>query len=379
MARGKGSVKVKKISVVSKDDTESLNKMFEQMTGIANAEPDVIIPKLLKIQQNIVKYYKLFSILVNFTEFKNLLDEYDTWFKDIETYIKNLKETNNIDLDKNYSPDIVANVHQLQSISVDELNKLYKDTKENPHVKEIVVTCSNLSNFKRYIENKDDINGKFINREPGLTLIPFSFSELDLKILWSMDDLSEQGRKFILSILHHSYTIGYEVYDIISSPDIDISKFSHILVESITKLRKQIPRCDKAFDVIENSVKLLEGNFKNYYKNSVEAENPNILVESFIIDVSTSQTASPLVTSQFRKIVSFLKQRSSGVTDPKVKALFGMLNEKFTAMDSEMGVKTSPIPDEPSRDEPSRDEPSRDEPSRDEPSETDEKKINSIR
>jgi hypothetical protein len=340
MTRGRSSMKVKKISMVSKDDTDSLNKMFEQMTGMSNAEPDVIVPKILKIKQRIVKYYKVFNILLNFAEFRSL-EDYKSWFDEIQEFITKLASSTDIDLQGNYSSDDINNIQQLKQINEDDLNKIYKDLKENPHIKQIIITCSNLANYKRYIENKDAIDDKFIRREPGLSFTPLSFSNLDLKVLWSLDDISSHGKKFMLSILHHSYTIGYEIYDIVSSPDVDIRKFSAILVESIAKLRKQIPRCDKAFDVIENSVKLLENNFKNYYKSSVEAENPSIIVESFIIDVSTSQSASPTVTTQFRRIVAFLKQRSAGVNDPKVKKLFGMLNNQFSAMDKELGVKTS--------------------------------------
>jgi hypothetical protein len=338
MPRG-GSVKIKKVSAVSKDDAESLNKMFEQMTGLSNAEPEVIIPKMLKVKQIVVKYHKLFSIVVNFTEFKTLLDEYADWFKDIENFITNLKESNHIDLGENYSHEDMSNILQLQNLDADVLNQQYKNLKENAFIKQIIITCSNLENYKIHIKDKDNLSDKFIKREPGLSLIPFSFSGLDLKVLWSLNELSEQGKKFLLSIVHHSYVIGHDLYEIVSSPDVDIAKFSSILVESITKMRKQIPRCDKAFDVIENSVKMLENNFTTYYRCSVEAENPSIIVESFIIDVSTSQSASPLVNSQFKRIVSFLKQKSSGINDPKIKKLFGMLNNQFSAMDAELGVK----------------------------------------
>ncbi len=350
MPRG-GTVKIKKISTVSKDDAESLNKMFEQMTGLSNADPEVIIPKILKVEHIIVKYYKLFSILVNFSEFKTLLSEYDEWFKDIESFLENLKETTHINPSENYSHEDINNILKLQNENVETLNKKYKNLKENSFVKQIIITCSNLENYKTHIKDKDNLSDKFIKREPGLSLIPFSFSTMDLKILWSLNELSSQGKKFLLSIVHYSYTIGRDLYEIVSSPDVDIAKFSSILVESITKMRKQIPRCDKAFDVIENSVKMLESNFTTYYRCSVEAENPSIIVESFIIDVSTSQSASPLVNSQFKKIVTYLKQKSSGINDPKIKKLFGMLNTQFSAMDAELGVKPDSNPAEEQTDD----------------------------
>lgn len=334
MVKGVKMIKTKKASSISAEDTTSLNHMFEQMTGIANAEPDVIIPKILRLKESIVKYYKVFNILINCVEFSE-------WYKEISEFLSRLIESSGVDVSVEYSDKNILQILDLQKIDADKLNESYKSLKNSISLKQIVITCSNLDPFKRYIEDKDNLSDVFIKRERGLEIIPFAFSALELTQLWNCDDLSAAGKKVMLSVLHHTYTIGHVIFDIISSPDIDISKFSHILVESIAGLRKQIPRCDKAFDVIENSVKLLEGNFKNYYRNSIEAENPSVIIENFIVDVSTSQHASPLVTMQFRRIVSFLKQKSAGVQDPKVKKLFSMLNTQFSAMDSELGVKTT--------------------------------------
>ncbi len=342
MGKGRGGiVKQKKISMVSKEDTTALNTMFEQMTGITDASADVIIPKILKIKNNIIKYHKVFNILLNLTDLKEKLNEYNEWFEDIRIFLETLLNETDTDLKISYDHEDIIQILKLKEMSESELNKIYKSLKENKYLKEIIITCSNLAPFKKYIDDKNNIDGRFILREPGLTMRPLSFSKVDLKILWSMPEVGDKEKKFIMTILHHSYKIGWDIYGIISSPDVDIKEFSEILVESITKLRKQIPGCDKAFDVIENSVKTLEDNFGSYYKNSIEAENPSIIVESFIIDVSMSQNASPVVTSQFRKIVAFLKQQSAGINDPKIKKLFGMLNTQFNAMDKELGVKTS--------------------------------------
>jgi len=340
MGKGKSGIKFKKVPVGSKDDTDTLNKMFEQMTGISNAEPDVIIPKILKIKNALVKYVKLFNILLGFSNIKSKLSEYKHWFDEIQQFLDKLLEQTNTNIEVVYDENSTDQINDLKKITIDDLNKMYKSLKECSFIKEIIITCSNLAAFKKYLENKDKLDDKFIYKEPGLSLIPLSFSGLDLKLIWNIDDITQKDKNFVLSILHHAYVVGWEIYDIVSSPDVDIGKFSEILIKSITKLRKQIPRCDKAFDVIENSVKLLEENFKNYYKTSVEAENPSIIIESFIMDVSTTQKASPLVTAQFRRIVAYLKQKSAGNNDPKIKQLFSMLNTQFSAMDKEFGVST---------------------------------------
>ena len=277
MARGKGTVKIKKTSLASKDDTETLNKMFEQMTGTQNAEIDVIIPKFLKIHKRIAKYHKLFNILLGFNDFVELVSEYPVWLEEIKEFINKLVESTKTDLTKNYDEDSIEQISVLKQYSSDEFNSIYKNLKDNSYIHTVIITGSNLSQYKKALANYSNLDDSFIKREPGLVLQPLAFSGLDLKLMWGLDNITVHAKKYILSILNHAYNLGIELYDIITSPDIDINKFSEILIESISKLRKQIPRCDKAFDVIENSVKLLENNFKTYYRSSVEAENPSII------------------------------------------------------------------------------------------------------
>lgn len=338
----RNTVKVKKMSVASKEEADALHNMFEQMTGAQNADIDVIIPKYLKLKKRIARYHKLFNILVNFNDFGELLGDNRFWLDEIREFIENLIKTTDTQPGTIYDEGDPRQLIALKKYSEEEFNKIYKGLKDNEFIKRVVITGSNLSQFKRHIENSANLDDTFIMKEPGFVLEPFEFSQFDLKWIWCSDEMTHQAKKYILSILHHAYIIGIEVYEILTSPDIDISKFSNILVDSIAKLRKQIPRCDKAFDIIENSVKMLENNFSNYYKSSVEAENPSVIIESFIIDISESQSASPVVTAQFKRIVAYLKEKSAGNKDPKVKKLFGMLNSQFSAMDKELSVKRDP-------------------------------------
>jgi hypothetical protein len=185
----------------------------------------------------------------------------------------------------------------------------------------------------------DNISDSFICSYPGNTLMPLAFTSMDFKLIW-YSDIEPKGKKFLLTILQHTFKISFEIYDIIYSPDIDIHEFSNILISTITTLREKIPRCDKAFDVIENSVNMLKTNFKDYFRESVETENPASILQSFIIDVGNTQKANPVVVAQFRKITSFMKKNAANSNDPNVKKLFKMLNNQFNAIDKEMKVKT---------------------------------------
>lgn len=328
---GRTKVKIKKtISKDFDDDTKDLNEMFEQMTGSQNADPDIIIPKLIELHSLLNKYIKVFNLLLNFKEFIDSFSEYENEFKCIKNFIDGIK--NICDTEHKFSEE------KLRLMDVNSINTLYKSLKDKQEIQSIIITSSNLKNYKRYLEDKNNLKDEFINREPGISLIPLSFSNLDLKKLWVSEKLTFMAKKFILSILNHAYVIGHEIYELITSPDIDIKKFSKILIDNIDKMKKTVPRCDKAFDIIKNSVELLEKNFKGYYRNSVEAENPSIIIESFIVDVSMTQKASASTTSQFRKIIMFMKKQAANNNDPRVKKLFKILNSQFDLMARKTGI-----------------------------------------
>jgi hypothetical protein len=127
--------------------------------------------------------------------------------------------------------------------------------------------------------------------------------------------------------------ISKTVYKTLTSPDVDVKEFSKAIISSISQVKKQIPRCEKAFARIEQSVSLLEGNFDGYYKDFIQSQNPSTIIESFVIDVSQSSGGDAQTTRQFRKIISYYQKATQGkIKDPKIKKVFDMLNANFSAM-----------------------------------------------
>ena len=352
-----GSVKVKRMMPKgSAEDANMLNDMFSQMTGSENADPDIIIPKLCNLNNLLIKYSKVYKLLLTFKDFIDNFPECESNFTEISNFITNLE---NIITDSSKFTEEI-----LKSWPSDNINALYKQFKINKAVQDIIITSSNLGKYKRYLIDINNLGDDFIKREPGLSFKPIAFTGLDLKILWASDKLSNMAKKYILSIISHTYNTGHKIYQLITSPDIDIKKFSEVLIKNIEKMKKQIPRCNKAFDIIANSVHLLEDNFGGYYKTSIEAENPSIIIESFIIDVSMSQKANATVTTQFRKIIMFMKRQSANSKDPRVSKLFKILNSQFNMMEKETGV--NPDSDDESKNTPNDDGPN-EEPTNTEP------------
>jgi hypothetical protein len=335
MVKTRTKIIKKNISGSSAKDMNDLNVMFSQITGMSDADPEILIPKLDKVFKNIQEYNRLYNILLNFKPFTEKFSEYKYWFDEITEFLSDLITSTNVNIDGKYGPGEIQEYH---SLDITKLNILYKDIKNNAAIKKIIITGSNLSPYKKNLES-DSVDDIFIKREPGLILQPLAFSSLDLKTIWGMD-IDYRCKKFIISTLKHTYKLSIDTYDILTSPDVDIKKFSKLLIDNITRMKQMIPRCDNAFNIIENSVKLLETNFKNYFRSSVEAENPSLIVESFVVDISTTQKVSPVITSEFRKIIAFLREQNSAKSnDPKIKKLFSMLNSQFASMDTDLTVK----------------------------------------
>ena len=333
----RGSVKIKRVMPkgAAAEDANILNDMFSQMTGADHSDPDVIIPKMIRLNELLLKYAKVYNLLITFKDFVDNFSEHKQEFLDIASFIEKI---GNITTESNKFTEVI-----LKTWDIAQINGLYKKMKSMKEVQDIIITSSNLGKHNKYLTDKDKLGDEFIKREPGLNFKPLVFTNLDLKLLWVSDKLTTTAKNFILNILSHTYTIGHEIYKIVTSPDIDIKKFGALLLSNIDNMKKQIPRCDKAFDVIAKSINLLEDKFETYYKTSIETENPSIIIESFIVDVSMTQKTNATVTTQFRKIIMFMKKQSANNKDPRVSKLFKILNNQFNMMERETGVD----PDEP--------------------------------
>ena len=138
-------VKVKQ-SNVNVDDMNDLNSMFGQMTGAQNADPDIIIPKLIKINDSISRIGRIFKLLLDFKEFITSFSEYDNCFKEISEFIDIID-----------SLKFTTTEEELSELSDDELNRKYTNLKTHDIIQKIIVTSSNLSDYKRFIFDKNDL------------------------------------------------------------------------------------------------------------------------------------------------------------------------------------------------------------------------------
>ena len=314
MARGSNS----KMKVIKQNiDQQGMADMFNQLLGDEKSlDINIIRDKYLKLKTNMERIYKLLE------SFHNTI------------YIKVINEIFNTTLYKKNIMGFVEDIKILisEEITDDKLIRHYKFLKEHKIVKDCVHICKNLIRYKKYIEDNDNLSDMFIKSSKTHELIIFPFCNFDIKMIYTHAKVDESVSKYLLIFLNMLYKTTYEIYEIITSPDIDISKFSDIIIQSIQQAKKMIPRANRAFKKIEESVELLKNNFQNYYKDFISTKNPSIILENFILDCSkdNAEDVDLDLARQFKRIVMFYQKKSQGkIKDPRINQLFEMLNKNF--------------------------------------------------
>lgn len=323
-------VKVKQIKKIVGDG--GLNNMMEEMMGMKDAEPEIIIPKFVSVRNTIRYICKVLNQLSTFGPLRNDFPEIMQGLDEIKTFSDELKEATYLKHEHEEKESQYAN------ISKEDINSLYRKLKDNAHVKRVIVMCNVLDKYKINFSDPAKFQENFVNQEPGLSFKIFDFSSLDLKILWSNQKLNSIVKRYILSVFAALHKHSYTLYNTITSPDVDIDKFTELLLSSIKELKKQqgLDRCHAAFKRIEQSVELLKGKFSDYYRESLASRNPDSLVTSFIVDVSNQGGADARLTREFRQIIQYMhkvSQKSGKSKDPQVQKIFAMLNSNFSLME----------------------------------------------
>jgi hypothetical protein len=319
-------------------NTKDINGMFEEMMGMKDAEIHIILPKFVGVRNKIIHVYK---ILMQFSTGAICSD-----FKELSSSMEQIKKFATELRESIVFSDVATEEteEQYKTINKETLNSLYKKLKNNQFTQRLVVLCSTMKQYSKNFEDVTQLKDNFIKQEPGLSFYIFDFSDLDLKKIWANDRVTSMVKKYILNILHVLYKDLYNIYQTITSPDVDIDKFTEVLLNAIDQLKKQpgLHRCENAFRRIASSVELLKSKFSNYYRDSVASSNPNMLIENFIIDVSNQGGADARLTREFRQIIQHMNkvsEQSGKNKDPAVQKLFSMLNKNFEVM--ERGAKGS--------------------------------------
>jgi hypothetical protein len=333
-----GRIKIKQLKKVVGD--VNINGMFEEMMGVKDADPEIVIPKFVLVR-NEVRYIS--RVLDQFCAILTKdFPQFEAGLLEIRKFIIDMKESAYIKQETEETEEMY------EKLTKEEINGLYRKLKENSYVRRLILLCSQLKRYESNFSDPNNLKENFVNQEPGLNFRIFEFSSLDLKALWASNSMKSSVKKYILTVLANIYKHTHALYKCVTSPDVDVEKFTEMLITAIGDLKKQpqLHRCHNAFKRIEQSVHLLRDKFDDYYRESVASENADMLVMNFIMDVSNQGGANATLAREFRTIINYMRQMSekSGKSkDPNVQKIFKMLNNNFAMMEKNTGVKPSPI------------------------------------
>lgn len=365
------TVKISTAKKTMKDP--QLIELFNQMVGTSAPDPNVVIPKyekLVSITGDIISILGKFVV----SPCQVLRPEFEKGFEDIEKFVEKSKEDvakltiepkeksvlsqEELDL-VNTQPETLEKVMQNMGLKYDvnELGEAYKNLKDSEAVKAFIMTYRllkealvaeverkkvkmELFDKEHDLADKAQLSSAFIRKSIGHVLQLFSFSSIDFKGIDLSPLVDKKMRQYILFTLYLIYGKCDEIYKLVTSPDVDVAKFSEALVSNIDSIRKRIPRCDEAFNKIKESVELLQGNFGGYYKDFISSQNPGIIVEHFVLDVAKDSKANPKVTRQFRQIIQFYKKHMAGqIKDPKLQRIFSLVGKNLDILEKKTGVR----------------------------------------
>lgn len=336
---------------------QALGDAFQGLLGLNGPNLEIVLPKLSKIKVRFEKIKKCIMRLVSksFCE-ENARHDAEEWYKQNElsfgTLLDNIyqKFTEQCKVDgytDEEKHDIIAPLicgditKQYNQDELKEMNEEYSKFKQSPAISTIMVMCRNLIHHKQYLAEKDKLNPRFIEDMVSHEFAPLIITRFNFKSLFTNLNTHETVKKYLLDVLHMLYNTSYEIYKLVTSPDIDVEKFAQLVIDNIGNLKKHIPRCNEAFDKIEESVSLLRSNFGSYYKDFVITKNPTTIIENFVMDVADNTKGNLKLARQFKIIVTHYKKLSQtrGNVAPEVNMLFEKLEENFKTMDNMMVEK----------------------------------------
>lgn len=359
------AVKVKqKMSKDIKADIQQLSGIFKQLTESGEADYQIIAPKYEDAVQTMRSYAGVLRLYLEIDSIKAVRYEhpsFDAAFADIETFAAQLEKAlpvGDTSMDAAFWGATMAGDEAKVRRITDEVNKKYAALKESDVVKIMTNCCAALkdyepnlaavytppadkisqfsrfhSTFERVIEKSDDWN--FVDEMNVVSKFePLYFApNLDFRYLWIvMDD--KKSQRYNVNFLSHIYFKGCQLFDIVTSPDVDIDQLSELFVQSICKFKNMFKGCKDAFNVLEKSVDILKKNFAQYYRDSVAKDQGLVFIENFMFDVAVKSGADDAnMKVQFKKLASEINKMVGGNKElsqnPQIKMLCELMNSQL--------------------------------------------------
>lgn len=355
-------IKAKQVKMKSEsmEGFKDIGNLLNQMTGMyEQADPDIVSPKIVEIYNYILDYLKNLKI---FVASRIIQDCVMFSVADIESFVKLAEEELGIDTTKKvyethdvfkdlitfYQAQVTGNAAVIEKYQKD-LFQRYTFIKESRTIQNIIATSGNLKPYSTSLLSTVNLPNAKISehsryhpkhaasaaksRKPDWSFIgelhrmqPLAFAEsIDFKFLWIHRTTDKSKRKMVVNVLANLYLTGSNIFDIITSPDIDTRKLSQLFVEAINAAKSRMPGFDKAFKIIESATDLLDRKFNEYYRESLKnGKNSTVFIENFICDLA-NDSADAVTKSQLRKLAAKLKDMIGQTPDYKNNQSLQML------------------------------------------------------
>ncbi len=320
------AAKLKKIRhVLGKKENANMQQAMSQMMGAADAEVEIIVPKFKEITDQSVKVMKILTTFATFTSLRRDFAEISGSLDEILKFATTLKDS----LDK-YTKYSEA---KLYSMNQERLNVIYKDLKNNAQIKMLITVAGEIKTWCPNIAEEEKLDMSFVLRSVG-AVCPFSFSSLELGYIWRKRGTTDAVKKYIMMVIHKVYRAILEIYNQITSPDIDTEQMSACVFDALSMLGNvpELKGCKKAFMEIQKHTVLFKSNFGSYYKDAVVSNNSNLIIERYLMDVSASSKDTAIL-SQLGKVIAYVRRQT--------KARGGMTKENaatFSMLESNLGL-----------------------------------------
>ncbi len=331
MAKGKKQYRV--VTSNNEIDQAELLEMFQQLTGDpSKLDPVIVKEKYERLKNDIIRCNKL---VMKFKE--AILDRLHTK-RGVDSFF---------DHEVRRLVEFVDQVDQYLDTEITDENlvHVYQALKDSFVIEEYLKVCKVLRSGEECIKDRCSLSDSFIKRSVGEEFYIFGFANINFKHLFThileenfpeKDEL-DGCKQYILVMCNMLYITTQDIYTIVTSPDVDIDKLSELIVKAITAAKKQVPRCDKAFRLIENSVDMLKNGMSNYYKDFVASGNPAIIFENFINDISSDLHIDTQTLGQFKRIIFHFRKQANAMPkkNTKLDGVFSTLDKIMEIMEND--------------------------------------------
>jgi hypothetical protein len=341
--------KVKKIRMPIGGKDTDLADMFNQMLGADSVNVTIAYPKYTQLKQTCETIAGVLSLIAN-SPFMCKTPAAAAWRDELVNYVNSMRAATDTLFKINYD-EYVWNLELLSKSQKDLFNQAYIAVKKSSLVADMISCCDKLTPYKTNFDDQDTVNHLFIMNMAGVEWMPFSFAQLNLKEIFSMEGVGDNTVRFFMITVHKVYHLTRKVWDIVSSPDIDVNQFVDVIMTNIEYIQKrpELSRCKKAFAKIRSSVNLLKDRFGSYYRDFIRTKESTIIFEHFILDVSSSTNVDPQEVAQFRIIIDYYRKiAQQQSTNPKIKAMFEKVEATFKEMEAaapNLSKESEPMPD----------------------------------